>query len=217
MLTSTFRWSSGVGGLDHSLLPRWFLQWLIGWICPQPGGFILSFMYLIWRGTTSRRSLKGWSDHLHPLWSMVKRSLRWRWFWDIRALAPSVSIRCCGKVIPSLRLLGSLNRISAMLLRSWRNICAASQQRRQYISDSKIEAAGRLLVGVLEDLPGCCRSSGWVQLAMGHHVWREIVFGMPSLCLWPKDCSCADDCRIQNYPIVGAGTGSPMVIGLIHY
>ena len=59
---------------------------------------------------------------------------------------PGVSIRCCGKIIPSPRLVGSLNRISAMLLRSWRNICAALQLRRQYVGDNRIEAAGGLLL-----------------------------------------------------------------------
>ena len=86
-----------------------------------------------------------------------------------RALVPGVSIRCCGKVIPSPRLVGSLSRISAMLLRSWRNICATSQLRRQYAGDSGIDAAGGILDVVPEDLPGCCRSSGWKQLVMGHY------------------------------------------------
>ena len=111
---------------------------------------------------------------------------------------PGVSIRCCGKVIPSPRLVGSLSRISATLLRSWRNIYIASQLRRQDIGDSSIETAGGLLDGVLEDLLGCRRSSGWEQLVMGHHAWREIAFGVLSLRLWPEVCSCTDDCRIQD-------------------
>ena len=112
-------------------------------------------------------------------------------------MVPGVSIRCCEKVIPSLRLVGSLNRISATLLRSWRNICATSQLRRQYIGDSGIEAAGGLLDGVPEDLPGRRKSSGWEQLVMGHHAWREIAFSAPSLRLWSEGCSCTDDCRVQ--------------------
>ena len=56
-----------------------------------------------------------------------------------------------------------------------------SQLRRQYVSDNRIEAAGVLLDGVLEDLLGHCKSSGWQQLVMGHHAWREIAFGTPRL------------------------------------
>ena len=71
------------------------------------------------------------------------------------------------------------------LLRSWKNIYAMSLLRRQDVGDSEIEAAGGLLDGVLQDLPGHYNSSVWVQLVMGHHAWREIAFGMPSLPLRP--------------------------------
>ena len=109
-----------------------------------------------------------------------------------------VSIRCCGKVIPSPRLVGSLNRTSATLLKSSRNICTAPQPRRQDVGDSGIEATKGLLDGVPKELLCRCRSLGWVQRMMGHHMWREIVFSAPSLHLLPKVCSCTDDCHIQD-------------------
>ena len=111
---------------------------------------------------------------------------------------PGVSVKCCGKVIPSLRLVGSLNRTSAMLFKSWRNICAESQLRHQYVGYNRIEGAEGLLDSVLEELLGRRKLSGWVQLVMGHQAWREIAFGMLSLYLWPEGCSCANDCRVQD-------------------
>ena len=59
-------------------------------------------------------------------------------------------------------------------------------------------SAGGLLDGVPEDLPGRSRSSGWELLVMGHHAWREIAFGVPSLRLRSEGCSCTDDCHVQD-------------------
>ena len=45
--------------------------------------------------------------------------------------------------------------------------------------------------GVPEELWGRLSLPGWVQLVKGHHAWREIAFGAPSLRLRPEGCSCA--------------------------
>ena len=106
------------------------------------------------------------------------------------------SIRCCGKVIPSLRLVASLNRISATLLRSWRTTCAVLRLQ-QDVSNDGIVATGGLIDGVPEDLPGRHSFSGWEQLVMGSHVWREIALGVLSPRLLPEGCSCTEDCRVK--------------------
>ena len=72
---------------------------------------------------------------------------------------------------------------------------------------------GGLLRGVLESLPGCYNSLGWVQLVMGSYVWREIAFGVPSPQPLPEGSICTNDCHIKTEPIVGVGPGSSMVIG----
>ena len=127
--------------LDLTKSPGWFLQWRTDWICPQLGGSILSFRYRTWNGSIGRRSLKGGSDHLLPLWSMVRRSMKWRQFSGVRAKVSGTCIWWCGKVIPSLRLVGSLNRTSKMILWSWRITCATSAPR---ISDNiGTEEAGK--------------------------------------------------------------------------
>ena len=51
---------------------------------------------------------------------------------DIKARVPRVGIWCCGKVIHSLRLAGSLYPISSMLPSSLRNTCARSPRVEEY-------------------------------------------------------------------------------------
>ena len=116
----------GGAGSDPSKLPRWFLQWLMDWTFPQPGGSILSSMSVTWKGLSSPRSSKGKSNHHLLWWLREKRSMKWRRFSGIRGREPSICTWWCGRDIPSLRRVGSLNRISAMLLSSWRITCAAS-------------------------------------------------------------------------------------------
>ena len=111
---------------------------------------------------------------------------------------PSTSITFCRKVIPSPRLVGSLNCTSKTLLGSWTNICTTLQLSHQYVGDSVIKAAEGLFDDVPEDLQGHLEPLGWVQLVMGHHAWSEIVFGAPSLRLQPKGCSCTDDCHVRD-------------------
>ena len=64
------------------------------------------------------------------------------------------------KVIPSPRLVRSLNGISATLLRSWRTTCVMSRLR-QDVRDDGIVVTGGLIDGVPEDLPGFRSFSGW--------------------------------------------------------
>ena len=162
--------------LDLTESPGWFLQWRMDWIYHPLGRSILSFMFQTWKGSTSQKSLKGRSDHLLPLWSMVRRSMKWRRFSGIRAKVPGACIWWCGKVIPSLRLVGSLNRISKMLLWSWRITCATSELR---ISDDVgTEEARRRVDGG----PGEHKATGALQLKdqclMGIYTWGEIAFGV---------------------------------------
>ena len=100
------------------------------------------------------------------------------------------------KGCPIPRLVGSLNCISATLLRSWRTTCAASQLW-QDVSDGGSVTTGGLIDGVLEDSPGHYSFSGWEQLVVGSHAWREIVFSVPSPCLLPKGCNCTEDCCVK--------------------
>ena len=55
-----------------------------------------------------------------------------RGYSDIEVRVPCVSIWCCGKVIHSLRLAGSLYPISSMLPLSQRNTCGRSPRMEGY-------------------------------------------------------------------------------------
>ena len=59
-------------------------------------------------------------------------------------------------------------------------------------------ATGGLIEGVPKDLPGRRSFSGWGQLVMGSHVWREITFGAPSPCLLPEGCNYTEDCSVKT-------------------
>ena len=55
-----------------------------------------------------------------------------------------------------------------------------------------------LIDDVPEDLPARRSFSGWEQLVMGSHAWREIVFGALSPRLLPEGCSCTEDYCVKN-------------------
>ena len=88
----------------------------------------------------------------------------------------------------------------AMLLRSSRTTCTTSRLQQDVCNNGIVATVG-LIDGVPEDLPGRHSFSGWKQLVMGSHVWREITFGVPSPRPLPEGCSYTEDCHIKVWPI----------------
>ena len=66
------------------------------------------------------------------------------------AKVPGAYIRCCGKVLPSLRLAGGLNCTSLMLVKSWRSTCTVSPPRTSR-GGAGSEEAVQPIDGVPED------------------------------------------------------------------
>ena len=76
--------------------------------------------------------------------------MKFRQFSSIRAKVFGADIKCCGKVFPSLRLVGSRNRTSLMLLKSWRSTCATSPLRTSRDGAGSEEAV-QPIDGVVDD------------------------------------------------------------------
>ena len=86
-----------------------------------------------------------------------------------------------------MRLIGSLNRISKMLLGSWRITCAASKPRISV--DIGIEGTGKRVDGGSEEHKATEAFAAEGPVLVESLRTRKIAFGMPNLCGWSYSCA----------------------------
>ena len=119
---------------------------------------------------------------LLPWWSMVRRSVRWGRLSGKKVKKMGFYIWCCGKDIPSLTLVGSLNRISEMLFWSWGITCATSGLRINVHTRS--EETRRKIDGGSEDFESTGVFAAEGPGLVGTYMQGKIRFGPPDLHEW---------------------------------